>query len=302
MTDAPAYRAAAFGLRWLSDTPLVHFDATDPDRADEPDVRVARVATLAKRTPLAQVRRGQVYADGTRFPWEDEAVFDTQAGARVDYLPGPDWSGDLPHAFYGTVAAHILAWRGLIPLHACAVEIGGKAVLIAGTSGAGKSSLMAGLLGCGAALVSDDLTAVAIRDGAAEVLPGRTTIRLGPEIARWTQGEEIVPPSSATRGKHVIRPSTRTRAERLPLAGLVLLGAPPGALPPRASAMVLAKHLFRPVWLAALPGHRARQQALLDLAAGLPVIGFPAVERTGEDTHRARAHQALALAETLVSS
>ncbi|WP_343519276.1 hypothetical protein [Sphingomonas sp.] len=298
MTGAPAYHAAAFGLRWLSDTPLAHFETTAPGDAD---VRVARATTLAQREPLAQVRRGQVYADGTRFPWEDEAVFDTHQGAHVDYLPGPDWTGALPYAFYGTVAAHLLAWRGLVPLHACAVEIGGKALLIAGTSGAGKSSLMAGLLGCGATLVSDDLTALAIRDGVAEVLPGRTTIRLGPEIAHWTAGEQIVPPSPATRGKHVIRPAARTRAERLSLAGLLLLGAAPGAVPPPARALALARHLFRPVWLAALPNHRARLQALLDLAASLPVIGFPRVERTGEDAHRERARRALALAESLSS-
>ncbi|WP_423605566.1 hypothetical protein [Sphingomonas sp. MS122] len=302
MTGALAYHAAAFGLRWLSDIPLMHFEAIDPDERSEADVRVARATALAQRTPLAQLRRGQIYADGTRFPWEAEAVFDTHAGTRVDYLPGPNWNGVLPHAFYGTVAAHILAWRGLTPLHACAVELGGKAVLIAGTSGAGKSSLTAGLLGCGAALVSDDLTAIAIRDGVAEALPGRTTIRLGPEIACWTAGEEVVPPSPATRGKHVVRPAARISAARLPLAGLLLLGAPIEAMPPAARGMMLAKHLFRPVWLAALPGHRARQQALLELAARLPVIGFPAVEKTGEDAHRARARDALALAETLVSS
>jgi hypothetical protein len=299
VADAPAYRAAAFGLRWLSDVPLMHFQPIVPEaEGGAPDIQVARATALAPRESRAQVRRGHVYADGTRFPWEREAMFDTYAGNRVDYVPGPDWTGALPSAFYGTVAAHLLAWRGLLPLHACAVEVGGKAVLIAGTGGAGKSSLMAGLLGLGAPLVSDDLTAVTIRGGVAEVLPGRTTIRLGPEVVQWTEGEPCEPPSPATRGKHVIRPALRTRAERLPLAGMISLGAAPGAVPALARGSAFAAHLFRPAWLAALPGHRERQQGLLALAS-VPVIGFPAVERTGRDAHLDRARTALALAGTL---
>lgn len=287
----------AFGLRWRSDVPLDHFAPLEA--AATPDVHVARVAALASRQPLAAVRHGYVYADGTRFPWEREAVFDSWNGNRVDYRPGPGWNDALPHAFYSTVAAHILAWRGMIPLHACAVEIDGRAVLIAGTTGAGKSSLMAGLLARGAALVSDDLTAVAIRGGVAEVLPGRITIRLGDAVAAWTEGECHSLPSPATRGKHVIRPAARTSAERLPFAALLVLGEAPGALPPAARALAFARHLFRPAWLAALPGHRERQQALLTLAAQVPVIGFPALEQRGKAAHFERAGRAKALVEAL---
>ncbi|WP_447727333.1 hypothetical protein [Sphingomonas koreensis] len=278
--------------------PLDHFAPVDASGA-ELDIRVSRVAALAERAPLTAVRRGHVYADGTRFPWEREAVFDSWSGNRVDYLPGPGWKGMLPHAFYGTVAAHVLAWRGLIPLHACAVEIGGRAVLIAGTGGAGKSSLMAGLLARGAALVSDDLTALEIHDGVAEALPGRTTIRIGDAVAAWVEGARYAGPSSETRDKHVIRPARRTQAERLPLAALLVLGETPGTLPPAARARAFAKHLFRPAWLAALPGRRERQQALLALAAQVPVIGFPARKGDGEAEHFNRADRASALVAAL---
>lgn len=298
MVDTPLHLSTAFGLRWGSDLPLDHFAQADAAGA-APDVRVARVATLAERAAVAAVRRGHVYADGTRFPWEREAVFDSWSGNRVDYLPGPDWSGALPYAFYGTVAAHILAWRGLIPLHACAVEVDGRAMLIAGAAGAGKSSLMAGLLARGAALVSDDLTAIAIDHGIAAALPGRTTIRLGDAVAAWTAGERFAAPSPETRGKHVIRPAARTRAGRLPIAALLALGEAPGTLAPVARARVFAKHLFRPAWLAALPGHRERQQALLALAAQVPLIGFPAREGDGEAEHFDRADRVRMLVEAL---
>jgi HPr kinase/phosphorylase len=46
-------------------------------------------------------------------------------------------------------------------LHATAVAVDGHGLLITGASGAGKSSLALGMIGLGAALVSDDQTLVA---------------------------------------------------------------------------------------------------------------------------------------------
>lgn len=302
MTEPRFHSAAAYGLRWRSDLPLDLFAPVEPRDGGVPDVEVSEVASLAVRESVTPVRHGHVYADGTRFPWQQEAVFETWAGRRVDYLPGPDWRGVLPSAFYGTVVAHVLAWRGMIPLHACAVEIAGKAVLIAGPGGAGKSSLMAGLLDLGAPLVSDDLTALEVRDDAIVALPGRTTIRLGRDIAQWSGGTEIIPPSPETLGKHVIRPAVRTRADRLPVAALLILGEAPGTIPALARSQALARHLFRPLWFAALPGHREQQRGLLRIASDVPVAGFAARDMTGEPAHRARAKAAWALIETLAGS
>ena len=50
-------------------------------------------------------------------------------------------------------------------LHASCVAIGGRGVLIAGRSGRGKSDLCLRLIDRGAALVSDDYTALAERQG-----------------------------------------------------------------------------------------------------------------------------------------
>ncbi len=50
-------------------------------------------------------------------------------------------------------------------VHASCVAIGGRAVLLAGRSGAGKSDLALRLIDRGAVLVSDDYTQVSRRDG-----------------------------------------------------------------------------------------------------------------------------------------
>ena len=298
MLPESAHAARAYGLTWASDVPLVQFDAAPA--TDAPDVIVRRVAMLRQREPLAQVRAGAVFADGTRFPWHGQAVFDMTAGETIDYAPGPTWSGALPHAFYGTVVAHLLAWRGIIPLHACAVEIDGRAVLIAGDAGAGKSSLAAGLVAHGATLVSDDLSAVAFDPAArqARALPGRTTIRLDPDVARWTDGARLALPARDTRGKAVVRPAARCGID-FPLAGMIALGLPSGAANPVTAAGLLAAHVFRPAWMAALPNHAARQRALLTLGATLPVRGFPAVAGGGAAAHAERARAALTIARDL---
>lgn len=67
-------------------------------------------------------------------------------------------------------------------LHASCVAIGGRAVLIAGASGRGKSDLALRLIDRGARLVSDDYTLVAPRGGilfasAPERIAGRIEIR-----------------------------------------------------------------------------------------------------------------------------
>lgn len=300
MSPEPRYAANAYGLNWTSAFPLDQFDATT--QAGVADVDVQQIATLPPRTPIAPVRAGAVYADGTRFPWYRQATFDMRDGRQIDILPGPAWSGALPHAFYGTVVAHLLAWRGLIPMHGCAVAIDGRAVLILGDAGAGKSSLAAGLIAQGAALVSDDLSALAfdaVSGGGAAVLPGRTTIRLDPMVANWIEGERLDLPVRDTRGKMVLRPTTRSGGAPLPLAGVIALGLDPAATTPLTRAGWLARHLFRPVWMAALPNHAERQRMLLALAAILPVRGFPAVAGGGAVAHAERARAALTVARNL---
>ena len=67
-------------------------------------------------------------------------------------------------------------------LHATAVAIGGRAVLIEGRSGSGKSDLALRLIDRGAALVSDDYTLLLRREGvliarAPENIAGKMEVR-----------------------------------------------------------------------------------------------------------------------------
>lgn len=300
MSPEPRYAARAYGLNWTSAFPLDQFEAIAPGGAADVDVRP--VAALPPRTPIGEVRAGAVYTDGTRFPWYRQATFDMRDGERIDVLSGPAWSGALPHAFYGTVVAQLLAWRGLVPMHGCAVAIDGRAILILGDAGAGKSSLTAGLVAQGAVLLSDDLSALAfdpVSEDGATLLPGRTTMRLDPIVAEWIDGERLELPLRDTRGKTVVRPIARGGGAALPLAGVIALGLDLSTTAPLARAAFLSRQLFRPVWMAALPHHAERRRALLTLAATLPVRGFPAVAGGGKAVHVERARAVLAIARAL---
>lgn len=63
--------------------------------------------------------------------------------------------------------------RGYEPLHASAVEVeSGQALLLMGASGAGKSSVALHLATAGAAFMTDDVSALELRDGAVLIHPG----------------------------------------------------------------------------------------------------------------------------------
>lgn len=82
--------------------------------------------------------------------------------------------------------ASVLQLRGVLLLHACVAEVGGRAVLVLGASGSGKSTTAAALLRRGLALLSDDVAAIEVVDGDLVVHPGLYRLRVTPDSARAT--------------------------------------------------------------------------------------------------------------------
>ncbi|MGL5009215.1 MAG: HPr kinase/phosphorylase [Paracoccaceae bacterium] len=66
---------------------------------------------------------------------------------------------------------------GQLTLHATAVAIEGRGVLITGGSGSGKSTLALALIGLGAVLVSDDLTRLDAVNGTVQMTCPNTDLR-----------------------------------------------------------------------------------------------------------------------------
>ncbi len=67
----------------------------------------------------------------------------------------------------------LLYQRGFLPMHASAVELGGRCVLFAGVSGSGKSTILAALHQHGYHMVADEICVISLSgDGMPQVHPG----------------------------------------------------------------------------------------------------------------------------------
>ena len=178
---APDY--VAYGLQWRSSITLPFALPTHP--AKVPDVTVRLGATpshLPQRrsgtphlfeavpgTALLSVAKVARYAIRP-----SEVVVDPQGGSEDDIV-----------AFLiGPVLAALLQMRGLFTLHAATVEIGGRAVLLLGSSGAGKSVLAAALVHRGHPLLADDVSGLATATGGVLALPAFPRLRLWHDALR----------------------------------------------------------------------------------------------------------------------
>jgi hypothetical protein len=261
-------------------------------------VAIFSVVRLPDRPNGRPVGRGLVYDDGFRIALgerggPDEITFDMVGGSRIAYRPGSHWNGTMPVTFYGTIAALTAAWRGFVPLHACAVEVDGRAVLIAGASGAGKSTLAAGLVAAGAGLVADDLTVVSVGPaGRIEAVRGRPTMRLHSDTAARIDTIAAAPVAADPRGKWLVTPRRRSGTAPLNLAAVLLLGEDLESMRPAPAAGLFA-HLFRPRWIHALPMRGQVMAGVLAITARVPIMTYPAQDAFTATNWRSRSDSVL---------
>jgi hypothetical protein len=120
--------------------------------------------------------------------------------------------------------ATLLYQRGLLVLHASAVEVEGQAVVFVGASGWGKSSLAASLHARGHKVIADDVVAVDLNSSVPLAIPGFPQVKLDPEFAFWLghDASSLIPlhPLESKRGMRVV---DRFAATATPLGLIYLL-------------------------------------------------------------------------------
>jgi len=161
-----------FGLKVRSELELPDLFADRSDAA--PDVTISRGSVNAAPDPGLHAEDGAMV-----LVIRDVARFRIAGGSSIIVDPGSGVPARNVRLFLlGSAFGALLHQRGLLPLHANAVEIGGKAVAFTGASGAGKSTLAAWFHDSGCRILADDICVVRLDSGRPVAFRGVARLRL----------------------------------------------------------------------------------------------------------------------------
>ena len=217
MTSAshPPRDYEAYGLSVRSPIPLP-FLPLPVHRAGEPDVTVRIGATpAALPSPIVKQTFREIAPGAFLLSVDDVARYLVTNGRDVLVEPRGGNDHDLGVFLAGSVFTALLQQRGVVTLHASAVETEAGAVLFRGRPETGKSSLLGAFVRRGYAMLADDVTGVVL-DAAGRVvaLPAFPSMKLWADALQalaW-QGQGRVQPELE---KYIV-PIERFRA--VPLA------------------------------------------------------------------------------------
>lgn len=124
----------------------------------------------------------------------------------------------------GSVMGALLHQRGLLPLHASAVQTDQGAVLLAGASGAGKSTILAALHQRGYPMITDDIAALELSsEGGVLIAPAFPRIKITAGAAALLSIDVSGSVKHHAKGKYLL-PVSQFASERNRVRHIFLLG------------------------------------------------------------------------------
>lgn len=117
---------------------------------------------------------------------KDKGIFLVQRGQKIVFVPVQNFPEDDPIIrlfLIETVMSILLYQRGLLVLHASAVNLNGGAVIFLGNSGEGKSTTAAAFHAHGYRLLGDDVATIKLNQEVAEIIPGLSQIKFTQDTA-----------------------------------------------------------------------------------------------------------------------
>ena len=271
----------AFGLTFRSALPLPELALAGIDVADVEITFESVPERLEGASPLEPCM--QVLPDVLQFN-TPAARYRVREGRQIAIEPHSGATeADIRLYLLGTVMGALCHQRGLLALHATALNWSSGAVIVAGPSGAGKSTLAAQHHARGGGVLTDDLCVLDLNPGRPTmVYPGPRRLKLwddSPALDAWP----VRARSRLAQGVDKFSMPLAAAAGRAPLALLVLRPRERNdwdgeAAPPAITVMAgpeavgaLVSHVFRlPLAIAMGRSTDVFSQAVL-LAGGLPV-------------------------------
>ena len=164
-----------------------------PGAGEEPaSLTIVRTA-MANPATLAEPAVFDFSGPAPLLAWQPVGAFRVTAPERIEVSPAEgtdDRLVSLP--LLGGVLATLLHRRGLYVLHASAVAIDGRAAVLLGDKGAGKSTAAAALLAAGHRLLADDVVAIDMHDPSRPVvLPAFGQLKLWDDTAARLAGAGV---------------------------------------------------------------------------------------------------------------
>jgi hypothetical protein len=172
----------AYGLVIGSDVALPELEPTAPATPDleiavgpvDFPGRAAQDATSFRFEPMRQY-----------LSWQAVGTFMISDANRIAVDPAPGVDDPLlAFPLLGPVMALALHQRGLLVLHASAIEVDGKSVIFMGDKGAGKSTTAGAMIRAGHRLLTDDVVALDLSGpDRPMILPGFPQLKLAADAA-----------------------------------------------------------------------------------------------------------------------
>lgn len=210
-------------------------------------------------------RRGRLF---------DDFRYEATAGREVVIEPLP---GAAPNNIADGIMSRVLTiiayQRGLLPLHASAVDVNGRTIAVCGLSGAGKSTLAALLVARGGRVVADDMLVIGAEGALA--WPGAGGLKLSSKsLARIGRTPAGLALANDAEGKYFL-PLPAARRADAPISTLVRLeeGAPAVRRLSRPQAAAQWLHCVRQADLLGIaPDSSALWRRWLELVTSVDVL------------------------------
>jgi hypothetical protein len=213
----------------------------------------------------------------------------------------------------GSAFGAIIHQRGLLPLHANAIDIGGRAVAFMGHSGAGKSTMAAWFLDRGHRILADDVCVV-VPDAAGVPLayPGIPRLRLWREaLERSGRKADDLELAFDDMDKFNLPTPRPSQSGPIPLSHVYLLEKAEGTAPQTsllsgvAAVDALVANTYRGGYLARMGGTKRHLLACLEIVKRVPVFRASRVwgfEGYDEEAERLEQHaRSLVVRQTPIS-